>query len=233
MSGRVLRFEGSAHNQVMRLLPWYVNGTLEGDELLQVAQHLIGCAECRGEVDELRRLQSVCARRESAPDATPSFVRLRHRLQEDRARPPSRWDGLRRNWRRAPTWLRITLAAQSCVVFALAGVLVGQQLSADRSITPPAPMYRALGNAAPMDHARGNHDARLVVVFASHISHAEMQRLLRMSRTRIVDGPNDVGAYVLVVPANDQKAALDALRGERGVAMVESLESEREAGGKR
>ena len=76
------------------------------------------------------------------------------------------------------------------------------------------------------------NDARLVVMFDPRISHAEMQRLLRLSRARIVDGPNDAGAYVLAVQTNGEKAALDALRGEPGVALVQSLDRG-EAGDKR
>lgn len=224
MSGRVLRFEGSAHNQAMRLLPWYVNGTLAAEELNLVSQHLAGCSECRREVDELRRLQDICTRVEDTTDATPSLARLRHKLQRDRATPTSRWERLRRHWMQSPAWLRVTLAVQSCVLFAFAGVLIGQQLSGVRSATEPASTYRTLGDAAPGERATAHDDARLVVVFDPRISHAEMQRLLRLSRTRIVDGPNEAGAYVLSAQADGQEAALDVLRGDRGVVLVQSLE---------
>lgn len=224
MSGRVLRFEGSTHNQAMRLLPWYVNGTLVAEELDLVSQHLAGCSECRREVDELRRLQDICTRVEKTPDATPSFARLRRRLQHGRAGPPSRWGRLRRHWMQSPTWFRVTLAAQSCVLFALVGVLIGQQLSGVRTAPQPASTYRTLGDYAPGERAMSHHDARLVVVFDPRISHAEMQQLLRLSRTRIVDGPNDAGAYVLSAQADGQQAALDLLRGNRGVVLVQSLE---------
>ena len=229
MSGRVLRFEGSVHNQAMRLLPWYVNGTLLGEELDLVSQHVAGCSECRREVDELRQLHDICTRVEDHTDAAASFARLKRRLQHDHAGPVSRWDRLRSHWLQAPTWFRVTLATQSFVLFALAGVLVGQQIYAVRS-TEPASIYRTLGDAVP-GTVSGN-DARLVVMFDPRISHAEMQRLLRLSRARIIDGPNDAGAYVLAVQANGEKAALDALRGEPGVALVQSLDRG-EAGGKR
>jgi hypothetical protein len=94
MSGRVLRFEGSVHNQAMRLLPWYVNGTLLAEELGLVRQHVAGCSECRREVDELRQLQDICMRVEGRTDAPASFARLKRRLQHDHAGPASRWDRL-------------------------------------------------------------------------------------------------------------------------------------------
>jgi hypothetical protein len=223
MSGRVLRFEGSVHNQAMRLLPWYVNGTLLAEEFDLVCQHVAGCSECRREVDDLRRLQDICARVESPTDATASFARLKRRLQHDHAGPASRWDRLRSHWMQAPTWFRVTLATQSCVLFAVAGVLIGQQYSAVRSVEP-ASLYRTLGDTVPGERSTSASDVRLVVMFDPRISHAEMQRLLRLSRARIIDGPNDAGAYVLAVPANGEKAALNALHGEPGVALVQSLD---------
>ena len=39
------------------LLPWYANGTLEGDELRQVEEHLASCLACRREVQQLEALR--------------------------------------------------------------------------------------------------------------------------------------------------------------------------------
>jgi len=40
MSGRVLPFDPPAHKVADVLLPWFVNGTLDEDELAFVQQHL-------------------------------------------------------------------------------------------------------------------------------------------------------------------------------------------------
>ena len=50
MSGQVLPLKGSEHSAVDALLPFYVNGTLQGGELDRVKQHLEGCEECRRSV---------------------------------------------------------------------------------------------------------------------------------------------------------------------------------------
>ena len=55
MSARVLPFDPAAHKVADVLLPWYVNGTLEKDELAFVQQHLSACARCQREVQWLRR----------------------------------------------------------------------------------------------------------------------------------------------------------------------------------
>src|SRR5688572_14481074 len=41
------------------LLPWLLNGTLEGDEKKALRRHLESCARCRGEMDETRRAAQV------------------------------------------------------------------------------------------------------------------------------------------------------------------------------
>ncbi|HIC95898.1 TPA: zf-HC2 domain-containing protein [Candidatus Bipolaricaulota bacterium] len=44
--------------KIRELLPWYVNGTLRGEELAEVERHLRRCRRCRAEVEELRELQA-------------------------------------------------------------------------------------------------------------------------------------------------------------------------------
>ncbi len=39
-----------ACEQVRELIPWYVNGTLPGDEAAAVAEHIAVCANCRAEL---------------------------------------------------------------------------------------------------------------------------------------------------------------------------------------
>jgi hypothetical protein len=64
-----------------------------------------------------------------------------------------------------------------------------------------------------------------VVVFEPGASQARTQQLLRASQARIVDGPNEVGAYVLAVPAARVASVRDALRAAPGVSLVESLDA--------
>ena len=53
-----------------------------------------------------------------------------------------------------------------------------------------------------------------------------MQQLLRASQARIVDGPNEAGAYVLAVPVGREASVRDALRAAPGVTLVESLDAD-------
>jgi anti-sigma factor RsiW len=51
----------TAHDRTLELLPWLVNGTLEGDERREVEAHLASCPECRGELAATRQAYEVYA----------------------------------------------------------------------------------------------------------------------------------------------------------------------------
>jgi len=213
---KILRFEGSPHSETERLLPWYVNQTLDDAEQARVDHHLAQCAQCRHEVELLRGLQSMVSEPVADADPAPSFARLRDRLRSPHASsPPVR---SRSAWSDWPMWLRGAVAASCVLAIGLFGL-------ASYRGDPPA-MYRTLGDA-PAAGAVADGDLRhLIVVFDPHIEHARMQQLLRASQARIVDGPNEAGAYVLAVPAAREAGVRDALRAAAGVTLVESLDAQ-------
>ena len=98
MSGQILRFGDPAHQAAEELLPWFVNGTLDGDDLALVEQHLGECARCQHEIDSLRELQAAYVGSDVAPDAAQSFRKLRRQLDQSRTewRHRSPLPGLRR-----------------------------------------------------------------------------------------------------------------------------------------
>jgi anti-sigma factor RsiW len=217
VSARVLPFAGSRHRQAERLLPWLVNGTLDDDERELVERHVDTCADCRQQLTQWQAMQVACAAPTApAPDPMPSFTRRRSRRQLPRARPPlSRGSAKRGTRATAPRGKRGAVAAPCALLLALGGAWFARE--------QPAP-YRTLGDIPAS--VPGSMDARLVVVFEPGASQARTQELLHASQARIIDGPNDVGAYVLAVPAARAASVRDALRAAPGVTLVESLEPE-------
>jgi len=210
MTGRVLRFDAAAHKVVDVLLPWFVNGTLKGEELALVQRHLGECPRCQREVEWLRELHAACVAGEAMPGASAAFRKVRHQLEEPRqgrdsiaAARPSR--------SRARLWSRWAIAAQLIVIAVLGTLLLW-------STDGPAP-YRTLAARNAAAPATGS----LVVIFDPATTEAEMQRILRGAGARVVDGPTQTNAYVLEVSSGQAEQAAQVMKAERAVLLVEPL----------
>src|SRR5256885_10201097 len=123
MTGRVLRFDAAAHKVVDVLLPWFVNGTLEAEELALVQRHLGECPRCQQEVEWLRELHAACVAGEAMPGASAAFRKLRRQLEEPREGRDS-IAGLRCSRSRARLWSRWAIAAQLAVIAVLGTLLL-------------------------------------------------------------------------------------------------------------
>jgi hypothetical protein len=62
------------------------------------------------------------------------------------------------------------------------------------------------------------------VRFRPEATEQEMRRVLRDSEARLVYGPTATDAYLLAVPAGLETAAVQRLRKESAVLLVESLD---------
>jgi len=204
MTGRVLPLHANPHRVVDAMLPWYVNGTLDADELALVQRHLGECAQCRDEVEWLRDLHAACAACTDQDRAGSSALTgLRRRLDE-RPAPRGAWATLPLGW-------RALAVAQFCVIGVLAWfAFMGSDENAGR--------YRTLG-ARDLAPVAGN----LVIVFDANARESDMRRALTQAGARVVDGPTRSNAYILVVPDGDEAHALSLLRASPGVALVQPL----------
>jgi anti-sigma factor RsiW len=224
MSGQVLGFTGSAHQDAFALLPWFVNGTLDAGEQAQVEQHMQACATCRRERAWLAQLAGAYGQSDVLVDADRAFARIAGRLADevDDVRAPRRTAGAATSRRFAwlagtrITWLRFAVALQLGVIVALGWVFI---------TGVPAPGYRTLG----AKHGTVREAGSLVIVFDPAATESDVRGILRRAGARIVDGPTAQGAYVLAVEDTPEAlaAALERLRGERVVKLVAPLATER------
>jgi hypothetical protein len=211
MSGRVLPFDPAAHKVADVLLPWFVNGTLEKDELAFVQQHLSACARCQREVQWLRELRAACVDGEATPGASTVFRNLRRQLDEPRV-ARGKGASLPMLWRRAPSWSRWAMAAQLAVIVALGAAMV--------PATDGPTLYRTLGARNAAAPTTGS----LVVVFDPTTTESDLRRILHKAGVRVADGPTETNAYVLKVAAERRVEAAQALRAEPAVVLVEQLD---------
>jgi len=210
VSARIIPFDAATHKVAHVLLPWWVNGTLKGDELAFVKQHLDECPHCRQEVEWLRELHAACIAGEAIPGASVAFRNLRRQLEESRDGRDSA-TRLRQLRDRTRRWWPWAIAAEFAVIVVLGGLLL---TNADS----PA-LYRTLGAGNAKTPATGS----LVVVFDPATPQAEVQRILRSAGARVVDGPTQANAYVLEVPPGQTGRAAQAIKAERATLLIESL----------
>jgi hypothetical protein len=195
------------HQEAQQLLPWLAAGTLEGDELALVQEHLHACERCRA---DLAWQRSVRAAGQPAPalDADHAFTRLRLQLGPQEARTT-----VAARWRHAFAandhgWWRCVALLQLPIIAVLALLLARpSERGAD---------YRTLGASAP---AR----ASLVVVFRPETPERELRRIVQAHGARVVDGPTVTAAYLLDVPAERTAPVLAGLRAEPAVTLAQPL----------
>jgi anti-sigma-K factor RskA len=209
MAGRIYTFEGSEHSTADALLPWYVNGTLRGEELAFVEHHVRTCRPCQAEIDWLRQVFAACSALSPLEEESAASE---PRTRDPRAVPSwTRPMGMRAGWRAAPPWVRGLLAAQLAAI-AVLGTTVAIEAG-------NGPSYQTLGTESRALPSRNG----VVVVFDPAAPEAEIRRIVAGVGGRIVDGPTAANAYVLELPAPPADGALQSLRAESLVRLAESL----------
>ena len=228
MSGQILHLEPDPHAGVQRLLPWYLTGRLETNEHDMVETHLAQCPECRSELETERQWQLLQPGHGAQVDVEDGWARMRARLGNElpsvrAAAAPASVRATRRRawlppvWRSSPRLPARAWAAPALLSVGLAAAIV-VTLRPQPVVMAPAGDYHAL--AAPAEAG-----ATAVVRFKPDATEAQIRHSLKDSGARLVDGPTVSDAYVVRLPREHYAAALDKLRKEPGVALVEALES--------
>ena len=223
----------TAHREVWMLLPWYVNGTLEGAEFDLVQQHLRVCITCRKELAEQQRLAEAVGQ-SSVMDLVPqlSFARLLQRIESEGPQVNRRkmgWSKLRSLWARLSEWLSGALLPQRAWIAVSLLVLLLALAPAARfwlSSLSREPQYHTLANPNSVP-AAGSNEIR--VVFAKTIDQEQIRQLLLSLHAEIVAGPSSSGAYTVRIATNDRSnkemlAALVRLYHHPGVLLAEPAE---------
>jgi hypothetical protein len=213
------------HDRARSLLPWLVNGTLQGADLAWLRQHLEGCTTCRAEEDVHRLMRESLSRQptvEFAPQ--PAFNRLWARIEADAdlpvatqpTRPPSRSTAPRRFW----SWMAAGIAAQ--LVFAtLAGTLLW------RARTPAGPTVDTTPRYVTVTADSTAPTPRLRVVFDDTVTLRDLKDILARHRLVSVSGPTPAGVFALATEpqagAIDDDSLLAALRAEPRIRFAEPV----------
>jgi hypothetical protein len=204
------KMSGDLERKALELLPWYVNGTLDGEERELVGRQVLASLACRKELDRLRRLHGLMQRDDADAVATDrEFERLMARIRASEASPGSAAAMTRRG---AP-WMPLALAAS--VAAALSGMVWWGTL------TPSAPSgtYETMSNPSPAGAAA----ARVHVLFEPGVTGSEQRELLAALGLTVVGPPAEDGVLTLAFPEDvDRPAIVAALKQDPRVRLVTS-----------
>lgn len=205
--GRILPFTNDPHRETRDLMPWLITGRLEPGEQVRVEAHLAACEECSRELASERSLASEVA---ELPIATGiAWAAMRDRL-DTAARQASFVPVAQPRRRFTMRQIGTILAAQAALLAAAVTITL-------RVEAPLAP-YHALG-AAPA--AVGGN---AIIIFRPDARAETINRLLKDSGARLVDGPTAANAYVLHIADTQRAEALGHLRADASVVLAEPLD---------
>lgn len=175
------------HQRAAELLPWLVNGTLQGRDLAWINVHLEQCAACRSEHQAqivIRDALTTQPAVEFAPQ--PSFNRLWAQIETSTA-PVAASSLARRPGRANSRWIVGALALQAAVIIALLAMVLRAPPGA------PGGDYRTVTSAA----TRSTADS-LQVVFDDGVTIGDVRSMLGRAGLTVSSGPTAAGVYVLV-----------------------------------
>lgn len=196
----------AAHEQVQKLLPWFVTDRLPAAERAAVADHVAACAECQAELASEQALQRRVSRMTSEVDH--GWMTVRAQIQAAPRRDRGGWTRLARSVTHRPRIAATILAAQAALL--VGGIVL--------TTAHPPSAYHALGAAAAP--SRGN----LIVMAQPDMRAGELADVLAGGGARIVDGPTASGAFVVAVDRAARPAMLARLRRSAKFSLVEPLD---------
>ena len=209
-----------SHRHYSDLIPWLINDRIAEDDRLSLEEHLQGCAECRADVEEQRRVYRTIAREpriDYAPSA--SLQRLLSKIDIEDATATIKSGAGKRAFGRAThsrltQWLAAAVVIEAIGLSILAGMFWRHSPSLDES------EYRTVTtgiSAAPR--------ASLRVVFAPTMTLGALDALLQELRLEVVSGPSPAGVYTLALGYSGESLAneLAALRARTDVRFAEPI----------
>jgi hypothetical protein len=169
-------------SDVRELLPFWVNGSLEGAERAEVEKALAGSAGLRAEVAELQALrQNMRADAVSGGPGDLGLARLMRAIDAETA--PRAVSGGRSDMGRLAASVAVAAVMSSLLTY---GVMQSGQTD--------APVYEQASGEDP--------GAALIVTFQPESTEAAISALLREKGLVIVDGPSAIGLYRIGLPVD-------------------------------
>lgn len=174
--------------EVVELLPFFVNGTLDATEKAVVSAAVASDRNLKAEVEALGAIRKAV---QASDDLTQSpgelgLKKLLAKIEKTEAESPGQWKGQPANTNAAPLWNRLGGYAVAACLGALAVfVTLGPANEDDYAVT-------ASGEVAVTDP-----EMTMAVSFSEGAALAMVSAVLRDQGLVIIDGPSARGVYLL------------------------------------
>ena len=197
------------------LLPFYVNGTLQGEEREWIERELAQHADARAELEAVLALQARVA--DSLPEV-PDTIGLDKVMARIRADQPGLLDRLAA-WLGFSGGLRPATAFAGLAIIAVQAGVIVSLVAGGRDEDAGAGLRASKASAV--------HEGPLLKVnFAPDAKEAEIRHLLVSVQGRLAGGPGQLGDYYIAVPAGREAALAEEVRRSpivQGVSLAPGL----------
>lgn len=178
----------TTHQQILELLPWFVNGTLNEREQSMLNEHLKGCGECSHEVEILIETSKVFHATTEPPKDSIGQARSDF-LQQLEGR--SETAGFRARW-------MIPASVAACLL--IAALFMGPLSRQEET-------FNTLGNNV------SNSGPVIQLVFHPDTPERAIRSLVLRDQGHIISGPTAQGVYRLELPLDkDPQWVLERLK---------------------
>lgn len=214
------------HEDILGILPWFVNESLGDRETQQVLVHLQDCEACRAERDRLQALQQMLIEDDEAGQAQQSgdyqqaFQQLMTRIAVAEANRMSTREA--RASKRGFGWAPYVAVAASLVA-----VLVFVA-----TLNPPPPsgeaQYRTLSNTTSQPGTLH----RVALTFEQPIKAETLRAALIETHSNIVSGPDSNGTYIVEIRVPENMSDARFIQSIRNIDGVKYASFDTAAGGR-
>lgn len=194
------------HIEVSELLPWYVNGTLDGDKGMLVRRHLEACAECREDYAFLCNVDAAVNKSSPAPIVPqPPVETLMTRIDAEKK----------------VTEVRDNRALWAVAAALVIAILIAVSLPGDRTSMTEAP---ARFETATSASTTTSMDYVLRIRFEDSMAINERAALIESFDGRSVDADGDAYRVTVRIPALTLEQAEDFTASIEARPEVKSVE---------
>lgn len=216
----------SEHQKIWKLLPWYVNHSLDPSEQDIVKAHLKNCIACRLEFNQQKLLLAKMQQTDLLQQVSQvSFAQLKKRIENQHTLiPTARKDESSRSNNAGKLFAPQFLSAIKFTALAASLVLLALPFLSTSSIEQSnlTGEYRTLAN--PVQGEQKNNMIR--IVFSEHANPKHISAALHSVSGQIVKGPLQNGVYEVQIgdehtDLQEVKTAISNLRNNKIVIFAE------------